>query len=52
MPSYCIFEKKVTDSEEPIEHKIVNNRLQETSICASCGRKKSRFVKKSEQQLD
>ena len=46
MKSYCVKEKKQTESLNPVYVKTKNNRLAMKSKCASCGITKFQFVKK------
>ena len=44
MRSYCVKERKVTDSFNPKYEKAKNGRMMIKSTCASCGITKSQFV--------
>jgi len=44
--SYCVKERKQTESTDPQIKQLPNGRRMELSICASCGNRKARFLKK------
>ena len=48
MRTYCVKEKRETESLNPQYVKAKNGRLMLKSTCASCGITKSKFVKKTE----
>lgn len=45
MPTYCVRERKLTESIDPVVKTLANGRHLEVSVCQSCGAKKTRFVR-------
>ena len=48
MLSYCLKCKKNTESINPKVSKTTNGRAMILSTCATCGSKKSKFIKEQE----
>ena len=48
MKTYYVTEKQLTDTENIICQVTTNGKPYILGICVKCGRKKSKFIKKSE----
>ena len=48
--TYCVSERKYTGNIDPKVFRTKNNRYVVKSKCPSCGRRKSKFVRKQEAQ--